>query len=114
MNRPYSLADAIPDLADEKDTSLPTQEPFNFVSTVPEFAATTGIFPLVARASRLAYSIAGLAAETGLSRTTIYEEVKKGRLRITKVGRRSIVTDDDAHAWLHSLAENEHESPDEI
>lgn len=53
----------------------------------------------------LAYTISELATETGLSRTTIYAEAKANRLRITKVGRRSIVTDDDARAWLRRLAE---------
>jgi excisionase family DNA binding protein len=40
---------------------------------------------------------------TGLGRSFIYEEIKEGRLRIRKAGRRSLVFDDDLRAWLASL-----------
>jgi hypothetical protein len=52
---------------------------------------------------KLAYTVPELQKATGLGRTIIYEEVKAGRLRLTKVGRRSIVCDQDARAWLSSL-----------
>jgi hypothetical protein len=32
-----------------------------------------------------------------------YEEAKRGRLRLTKCGRKTLVTLDDAEAWLASL-----------
>jgi predicted site-specific integrase-resolvase len=35
-----------------------------------------------------------------ISRTTAYREVKAGRLRVTKIRRRSYVTRSDAEAWL--------------
>lgn len=35
--------------------------------------------------------------------TTFYEEVKAGRLRIKKLGVRTLVLDEDARAWLNSL-----------
>jgi predicted DNA-binding transcriptional regulator AlpA len=53
---------------------------------------------------KLAYTVPELQKATGLGRTIIYDEVKAGRLRLTKVGRRSVVRDQDARAWLSSLA----------
>lgn len=42
-----------------------------------------------------------------LSRTAAYREIRDGRLRITKVGRRTLIAREDASAWLESLrAEN--------
>jgi len=53
-----------------------------------------------AAAGKLAYSIPQLAELTSISRAQIYVEIREGRLRLTKKGKRSIVTDDDARAWL--------------
>jgi excisionase family DNA binding protein len=39
----------------------------------------------------------------GPSRTKTYEEIKCGRLRAIKCGKRTLVTEDDAEAWLRSL-----------
>ena len=36
-----------------------------------------------------------------ISRTVTYKEVKEGRLRLTKVGRRSYIAANDAQAWLN-------------
>ena len=38
-----------------------------------------------------------------ISRTACYREIRDGRLRITKVGRRTLVARPDAEAWLDSL-----------
>jgi excisionase family DNA binding protein len=38
-----------------------------------------------------------------ISRTTLYREIKDGRLRATKVGRRTLVARVDAEAWLRTL-----------
>ncbi|HKF93883.1 MAG TPA: DNA-binding protein [Gammaproteobacteria bacterium] len=51
----------------------------------------------------LAYSIPQLVEATGLGRSLIYEHIRAGRLRITKVNRRTIVTAEAAHEWLHEL-----------
>jgi hypothetical protein len=37
------------------------------------------------------------------SRTRAYAEAKAGRLRLTKIGKSTRVTEDDAEAWLRSL-----------
>jgi hypothetical protein len=52
---------------------------------------------------KLAYSIAELTEMSGVGRSFLYEEVKAGRLIVTKAGRRSIVLYDDALAWLTTL-----------
>jgi hypothetical protein len=39
----------------------------------------------------------------GICRSQAYSEVKKGRLKLTKCGRKSLITLEDARAWLASL-----------
>ena len=53
---------------------------------------------------KLAYSIAELPAITSLGRSHIYEEIKAGRLRTVKAGRRTLVLAGDLQTWLLSLA----------
>lgn len=38
-----------------------------------------------------------------ISRTAAYREIRDGRLRITKVGRRTLIAQTDAEAWLEQL-----------
>lgn len=38
-----------------------------------------------------------------LSRTAAYREIREGRLRITKVGRRTLIARTDAEAWLDEV-----------
>jgi hypothetical protein len=38
-----------------------------------------------------------------VGRTTAYEQIKLGLLRARKVGKRTIITDDDAEEWLRNL-----------
>jgi hypothetical protein len=51
---------------------------------------------------RLAYSINGLAEATSLSRASIYEDAKAGKLKLTHKCGRTIVLIEDAQAWLRS------------
>ena len=53
--------------------------------------------------TKLAYTVPELQQATGLGRARIYQEIKLGRLRLTKVGRRSIIRTDDARMWLANL-----------
>jgi Helix-turn-helix domain len=39
----------------------------------------------------------------GIGQTKFYEEVKEGRLKVRKVGRKTIVLRDDAEDWLQQL-----------
>jgi hypothetical protein len=53
--------------------------------------------------TKLALSIPDLIEGSGLGRTFIYEEINAGRLIVRKAGRRTIVLDADARAWLASF-----------
>jgi hypothetical protein len=50
-----------------------------------------------------AMSIDRFCQHYAVGRTTVYEEIKLGRLRARKVRKRTIITDDDAEAWLRHL-----------
>lgn len=56
------------------------------------------------RTDRLAYTIVELAEMSGLGRTTIYREAKAGRLRLTKIGKRSIITVAEAKRWMAAVS----------
>ena len=55
------------------------------------------------RARQRAMSIAEFCTRYGLGRTTVYEEIKSGRLRARKCGKRTLITDDDGEDWLRCL-----------
>lgn len=67
---------------------------------------------------KLAYSIAELPAIISVGRSHLYEEIRAGRLRTVKVGRRTLVLADDLQAWLRakpdatSPSAREHKSKD--
>ena len=50
-----------------------------------------------------AFSIEEFCRRFGIGRTKVYEELGLGRLRARKVGRRTIITEDDAEDWLRRL-----------
>jgi excisionase family DNA binding protein len=52
---------------------------------------------------RRAFGIDEFCRRYGVGRTTAYAEMAAGRLRRRKVGKRSLVAEDDAEAWLASL-----------
>lgn len=52
---------------------------------------------------KLADSIIGTAKTIGVSRSTIYREIKSGRLKVTKIGKRAVILAEDRRAWLESL-----------
>jgi len=51
---------------------------------------------------RRALSIAEFCRRYCVGRSKAYEEIKAGRLRATKIGRRTLIIVDDAEAWLLS------------
>jgi predicted DNA-binding transcriptional regulator AlpA len=53
--------------------------------------------------SRRAFSIPEFCSRYGVGRSTAYNEIKAGRLKIRKCGRRTIITDEDGEEWLRSL-----------
>lgn len=64
-------------------------------------AAETNTTP--ASGAQRAYSIEEFCNRFAVGRTKVYEELKRGRLRARKIGRRTIIADDDAESWLGRL-----------
>lgn len=52
---------------------------------------------------RVSYSIEEFSALTSLGRTRVFEELKSGRLRSLKCGRRTLIPASEVDAWLNSL-----------
>jgi excisionase family DNA binding protein len=50
-----------------------------------------------------AYSIPEVLRLVPVGRSTIYREIKARRLKVSKVGRRTIIRADDLEAWLKRL-----------
>ena len=55
------------------------------------------------RARQGAMSIARFSEDYAIGRTKAYEELRSGRLRGRKIGKRTIISQDDAEAWLRQL-----------
>jgi hypothetical protein len=55
------------------------------------------------RARQRAMSIAEFCQRYGPGRTKAYEELKSGRLCGRKIGKRTVITEDDAEEWLRHL-----------
>lgn len=50
--------------------------------------------------SKAAFSITEFCASYGVGKTTAYEEISSGRLHAVKVGRRTLIPETSAVAWL--------------
>jgi len=55
------------------------------------------------RSRQRALSIGEFVQRYGVGRTTAYQEISSGRLRARKIGKRTIISVDDAEEWLHRL-----------
>ena len=53
---------------------------------------------------KLAYSINSFCEASETSRTKVYDEIKAGRLKTVKVGRRRLITPDQARDYFERLA----------
>ncbi|MCR6671496.1 AlpA family transcriptional regulator [Devosia ginsengisoli] len=51
----------------------------------------------------VAYSVPDVLKMIGISRTTFYQLVKSGEIKVRKVGTRSIVLSKDLEAWVQQL-----------
>jgi excisionase family DNA binding protein len=51
----------------------------------------------------LAISIAEAARRSGLGRSTVYEAIARGELKVRKAGRRSLILTADLQQWLSEL-----------
>lgn len=50
-----------------------------------------------------AYSVRQFGQLFNIGRSSIYEEIRCGRLKIRKVGKRTLITHQDAMDWLTAL-----------
>jgi excisionase family DNA binding protein len=50
-----------------------------------------------------AFSIEEFCQRFGIGRTSVYREIKLGRLRARKIGRRTVILEDDAEDWSRRL-----------
>jgi excisionase family DNA binding protein len=55
----------------------------------------------------LAVSIAEAARRSGLGRSTVYEAIARGELKVRKAGRRSLILTADLQQWLSELPTGE-------
>lgn len=53
---------------------------------------------------QLAYGIKDAVRILGISRSLLYQEMKAGRIKSVKVGRRTLIRRVDAEAWLEQKA----------
>lgn len=59
--------------------------------------------PAVAAEDSRAFSISRFCKRYGIGRSKVYDEIKARRLIARKVGRRTIIREQDAENWLRSL-----------
>ena len=53
---------------------------------------------------KAAFSIAEFCSVTSLGRSWVYEEIRRGRLKVLKAGRRTLITSEEMTAWMQRLA----------
>jgi excisionase family DNA binding protein len=54
---------------------------------------------------RAAYTVDEFCAAHGIGRTTFYAELKAGRIKVLKCGRKTLVPKTESDAWLGRLPE---------
>lgn len=59
---------------------------------------------------KLAYTLKEFMALAGVGRSFVYDELAEGRLKAVKAGRKTLIRDEDARAWLGSLPTMKSES----
>lgn len=52
---------------------------------------------------REAFAVREFCARYGICRQTFYDEIRRGRLRALKLGKKTVVLRADAEAWAASL-----------
>lgn len=85
----------------KRDKQLNTSTPVH----QPDPTGVTGIRRKGFEMEKYAFVIADAVQFSGLSRTSIYEALKRGDLKARKAGRRTLILRDDLISYLHSLHE---------
>jgi len=57
--------------------------------------------------AKLALSVADVCRACSIGRSTFYEEVKAGRIRVLKAGKRTLIATSEVQRWLDSLASDD-------
>ncbi|MEM8650079.1 MAG: hypothetical protein AAGF54_06075 [Pseudomonadota bacterium] len=52
---------------------------------------------------KLAYSVREFLNEVPFGKTTFYKEVKRGKLQVHKLGKKTVVKGDEAQRYIESL-----------
>lgn len=55
---------------------------------------------------KIALTVADFCSHYSICRTTFYAEVKAGRLRVLKAGKRTLIAASEAQRWLDNLPSN--------
>lgn len=71
---------------------------FGIVSYINE-----GVLTMQEHNEKLAYSIEELTRQGPFGRTKIFSEIKSGRLKAKKFGKRTIITAEALTEWLNNL-----------
>lgn len=69
---------------------------------LPELDATLIAEILSGAASKLAYSVPEFCEATSLGRSLVYDEIRQGRLRATRIRGRTIILREDGLSYLRS------------
>ncbi len=56
------------------------------------------------RIDRVNWRVNEFCAAHGIGRSLFYEEVKRGEIKLIKIGKRSLVSDSEAKAWQERKA----------
>ena len=56
---------------------------------------------------KLALTVNDFCAACSIGRSTFYEEVKAGRIRVLKAGKRTLIATAEAQRWLDRLGDQE-------
>jgi excisionase family DNA binding protein len=67
-------------------------------------AATMTTLPIDPPGERLCYSVDEAAQILGLSRNLLYDQMREGKLRYLKVGRRRLITRQNLEAFLAAMS----------
>lgn len=60
--------------------------------------------PFNATAAR-AFGIQAFCRQYGVGRTKVYQEIKAGKLKAKKAGKRTLIQEDEAERWANELPE---------
>lgn len=52
---------------------------------------------------RLAHTVPQACERANLGRSKLYEEIKAGRLKVVKIGRKTLITEDTLRAYLRQM-----------